>query len=63
MPLGMDPDYLKKVKEIEEMRDKRLFTAETFLQYELQCAKEDFEREKSVAMHEIEVETMLATFL
>ena len=52
---GIDPEYLKKVQEIKEVRDKRLFVAETFRQYELQCAEDDYEREKSLAMQEFEV--------
>ena len=52
---GTDPEYLQEVARIKEDRDKRLFVAEAFRDYETQCAKEDFEREKSLAETEFEV--------
>ena len=47
---------------IKEDRDKRLFVAETFREYETQCAKEDFEREKSLAETEFEVYKIRASY-
>ena len=41
--------------EIEESRDKRLFVADTFRQYETRCAHYDFEKEKTLAETEFEV--------
>ena len=40
---------------MEELRDKRLFMADTFRQYELQCSQEEYEREKSCALQRFEV--------
>lgn len=57
---GTDPEYLQEVVRIEEERDKRLFVADSFLLYETQCAKDDFEREKSLAETEFEVCELLA---
>ena len=53
--LGTDPEYLQEVARIKEEKEKRLFVAETFRNYETQCAKDDFEREKSLAETEFEV--------
>ena len=36
------------------MRDKRLFVAEAFCQYELDCAEEEYERERALAVQELE---------
>lgn len=41
---------------IKEEKEKRLFVAETFRNYETQCAKDDFERDKSLAETEFEVD-------
>ena len=43
------------MREVEELRDKRLFMADTFRQYELQCSQEEYEREKNCALHRFEV--------
>lgn len=51
---GTDPEYLKKVREIEAVRDKRLFVAEAFRQYELECAEDEYERERALALRELE---------
>jgi Sin3 histone deacetylase corepressor complex component SDS3 len=51
---GTDPEYLKKLNELVDLRDKRLFIAETFRDYELSMAKEEYEREKSQAITECE---------
>lgn len=52
---GTDPEYLQEVARIKEEKEKRLFVAETFRNYETQCAKDDFERDKSLAETEFEV--------
>ena len=36
------------------MRDKRLFVAEAFRQYELECAVDEYERERALALRELE---------
>jgi len=36
------------------VRDKRLFVAEAFCQYELDCAEEEYERERALAVQELE---------
>ena len=36
------------------MRDKRLFVAEAFRQYELECAEDEYERERALALRELE---------
>lgn len=51
---GTDTEYLRRVQEVEEMRDKRLFIADAFRQYELQWAQDEYEREKAVAQQEFE---------
>lgn len=51
---GTDPEYQKRVKELKELRDKRLFMTETFREYELKAAKEEYEREKAQALLEFE---------
>lgn len=51
---GTDPEYIQRVKEMREMYEKRLFVAEVFKQYELEAAKEDYEREKALAMQHFE---------
>ena len=33
--IGTDPEYQKRVKELKELRDKRLFMTETFREYEV----------------------------
>ena len=55
---GTDPEYLQEVARIKEERDKRLFLAESFRAYETQCVKEEFEREKSLADTEFEVDIL-----
>ncbi len=55
LPPGTDPEYLQKVKEVEEIRRKRLFVTEVFCDYELQCVDEELQREKAIAMQEFEV--------
>ena len=52
--VGTHPDYLAQVREIEEMREKRLFVAEVFKQYELQASDGEFEREQLLATQEFE---------
>lgn len=39
---------------MREMYEKRLFVAEVYKQYELEAAKEDYEREKALAMQQFE---------
>lgn len=55
---GSDPEYLRRVREVEELRDKRLFMADTFRQYELQCSQEEYEREKNCALHRFEAKRL-----
>lgn len=55
MYVGTDPEYLQEVAQIKENKEKRLFVADTFRNYEIQCAKDDFERDKSLAETEFEV--------
>ncbi len=49
------PEYLQKVKEIEEIRQQRLFVIKAFRDYEMQCVDGDFERDKAAALQEFEV--------
>lgn len=58
---GTDTEYLRRVQEVEEMRDKRLFIADAFRQYELQWAQDEYEREKAVAQQEFEVPCIIIT--
>ena len=51
---GTDPEYLSRILELERQREHRLFVAETFRDYELAMAQEDFEREKESAMQQYE---------
>lgn len=51
---GTDPEYLRRVKEIRDLYEKRLFAAEVFKQYELDEASEEYEREKTLAVHQYE---------
>ena len=46
---------------VKEERDKRLFVAESFRVYETQCVKEEFEREKTQAETEFEVNLYVHT--
>lgn len=32
---GTDPEYLRKLQELKDLRDKRIFMAETFREYEV----------------------------
>ena len=43
------------MEEIKEERDKRVFVARSFRQYETRCAQEDFEKEKRIAEQHFEV--------
>lgn len=51
---GTDQEYTHRAKELREMYEKRLFVAEVFKQYELEAAKEDYEREKALAIQQFE---------
>lgn len=52
---GTDTEYLRRVDELKEIRDQRLFVAEAYRQYELHCAEEEFERERLGAEQDFEV--------
>lgn len=49
-----DPEYLRRVREMREMYEKRLFVAEVFRQYELEAANEEYERENALALQQFE---------
>lgn len=51
---GSDPDYQQAVRELEAVRDNRLFVADVFRQYELAAVEQEFEREKAVAVQQLE---------
>lgn len=55
---GSDPEYCRRVKEMKEMYEKRLFVAEVFKQYELDAAKEDYDKEKALATQQFELKGM-----
>ncbi len=52
---GSDPEYLRRVKELRDMYERRVFVAEVFKQYELDEANEEYEREKTLAVQKFEV--------
>ena len=52
---GSDLEYRRIIKELEEIREERLFVAEVFRDYELQNAMEEHEREKAMTLEELEV--------
>ena len=43
---------------MKEMYEKRLFVAEVFKQYELDAAKEDYDKEKALATQQFELKGM-----
>ena len=51
---GSDPDYQQAVRELEAVRDNRLFVADVFRQYELATVEQEFEREKAIAVQQLE---------
>lgn len=51
---GTDPEYNRRVQELREICENRQFIAQVFRQYEMDAAKEDYEREKSLAMQQFE---------
>ena len=51
---GSDPDYQQAVRELETARDNRLFVADVFRQYELAAVEQEFEREKAIAIQQLE---------
>lgn len=51
---GSDPDYQQAVRELESVRDNRLFVADVFRQYELATVQQEFEREKAIAVQQLE---------
>lgn len=51
---GTDPDYLSAVRDLEAIRDNRLFVADVFYQYELAAVEQEFEREKAIAFQHLE---------
>ena len=51
---GSDPDYQLAVRELETVRDNRLFVADVFRQYELAAVEQEFEREKGLAVQQLE---------
>ena len=52
---GSDMEYVRIIKELEEIREERLFVAEVFRDFELQNAIEEHEREKAMTLEELEV--------
>ena len=48
-------EYVRIIKELEEIREERLFVAEVFRDFELQNAIEEHEREKAMTLDELEV--------
>ena len=55
---GSDPEYLRRVKELRELCERRVFVAEVFKQYELDETNEEFEREKTLAVQQFEAKGM-----
>ena len=51
---GSDPDYQQAVRELETVRDNRLFVADVFRQYEVATVEQEFEREKAIAVQQLE---------
>ena len=51
---GSDPDYQRAVGDLETSRDNRLFVADVFRQYELAVVEQEFEREKAIAVQQLE---------
>ncbi|XP_011410137.1 PREDICTED: sin3 histone deacetylase corepressor complex component SDS3-like [Amphimedon queenslandica] len=51
---GTFPEYVRRLQELKELRDKRIFMAEIFKEYELNAAKEEYDRERSQAILECE---------
>ena len=55
---GTDPEYLSRVREVERIRDNRLFVAEAFRDYELSVANEDYERERDASLQQYEAKKL-----
>lgn len=51
---GTDPEYSQRVQELREICENRQFIAEVFRKYEMDAAKEDYEREKTLATQQFE---------
>ena len=51
---GTDPEYCRRIEEFRELCEKRVFIAEVFKHYELDAAREDYEREKALAIQQFE---------
>lgn len=51
---GTDSEYLSRIQELKRQRDHRLFVAETFRDYELAMARDEFAHEKESAMLQYE---------
>ena len=52
---GSDAEYRCVIRELEEIREERLFVAEVFRDYEVQNAIGEHEREKALTLEELEV--------
>ncbi|KAL5477171.1 hypothetical protein EMCRGX_G023924 [Ephydatia muelleri] len=55
---GSDMEYVRIIKELEEIREERLFVAEVFRDFELQNAIEEHEREKAMTLDELEAKKL-----
>lgn len=51
---GSDEEYLSRVTTLTKARDYRLFVAESFQEYELCVAREEYQREKQAALRQFE---------
>lgn len=55
---GTDPEYLTRIREVDKMREHRLFVAETFRDYELAVTTADYNREKETALEQYEAKKL-----
>lgn len=51
---GTDAEFLQAVSELETIRDNRVFVADVFRQYEVAAVEQEFEREKAIAVQQLE---------
>ena len=55
---GIDPDYLSLVEEADRVREKRVFVAQVFREYELAAAQEERDKERESAFQQFESKKM-----
>ena len=48
-----DPEYQVAVRQLQSIRENRLFVASVFRQYELSVVQQEFEREKAIAIQQL----------